>query len=305
MSDVYRKQIEQFYQQIEDALLLAKYAIESGRDVNEGTITTLNEALESISSAQENIGQVSKTEFELSYRELASALAPVTAATLKATDDRFGREFPLWGRTKRSEAKIWSRWLWLYAAILAIAIISAENYTEILYEFYSRDEQTKNFFPYALSIVFDNLVPFFYGALGAIAFLLRTAHQFLHKRTFDRNRIPEYHNRIFLGLIAGGSIKLFVNQIVTDSGVVEISASALAFLAGYQIDFLFTTIERIIAAILPKVGLDSVKRQPLKTSGPTVSGTSIKELVDLLEKAKSDSAKESIKALIDKVKQRL
>ena len=41
---------------------------------------------------------------------------------------------------------------------------------------------------------------------------------------------------------------------------IQLSSAALGFLAGYNTDFLFSTIERVMAALLPKVGIDSVQR---------------------------------------------
>ena len=301
MSTPIDRQIEQLHQEVEDARLLLTYAIESGKEeLEDKTIQGINAAsaflsLENLPAASDQMA------FESAYRELAQLVAPVSAASLSATDDKQGRTFPFFGWTLRSEAKIWSRCLWLYTGLLAVLIIAAENYTDILEEFYARDEQTENLFPYSLAIVLDNIIPFFYGALGAIAFLLRSAHEFLHKRTFDQNRIPEYYNRIFLGLVAGGTIELFVNQIATDDGVIELSASALAFLAGYSSDFLFSTIERVSVAILPKVRLDSIRRRPPGGSGLTITGKSLTELIDLLDKAETPEAKDAIKSVLKKL----
>ncbi len=40
-----------------------------------------------------------------------------------------------------------------------------------------------------------------------------------------------------------------------------IAEGAFGFLASYSIDFLFQTLDRVIAAILPKTGLDTVARK--------------------------------------------
>ena len=54
--------------------------------------------------------------------------------------------------------------------------------------------------------LWQSLVPWAYGALGACAFMLRSAHYFIHQRSFDTRRTPEYFNRILLGAIsAAGS----------------------------------------------------------------------------------------------------
>src|SRR5262249_21339898 len=141
-------------------------------------------------------------------------------------------------------------------------------------EYYPPDRESLAVSPFwpLFSLILQSLEPFAYGALGAVTYLLRSAHVFIYERSFDPRRTPEYTNRMLLGLIGGGDIKLFVTQVSTDeSSVVELSGAALAFLAGYSSDFLFTTIERVIAAILPRVGLESVRRAvPDRTAMMTV-----------------------------------
>jgi hypothetical protein len=104
------------------------------------------------------------------------------------------------------------------------------------------------------------MILYAYGGLGACAYLLRSAHIFIYKRTFDFRREPEYYNRILLGAIAGGTITLFVNQATGDEGTtVQLSSAALGFIAGYSTDFLFSKIENIITVILPKDKNDRAK----------------------------------------------
>lgn len=93
------------------------------------------------------------------------------------------------------------------------------------------------------------IVPFLHGALGACAYLLRSCHKFMHERSFDPRRLPEYYNRILLGFLAGGTISLFIDP---QSTAVKISSAAVAFLAGYNTDLLYATLERVAGALLPK-----------------------------------------------------
>ena len=120
-----------------------------------------------------------------------------------------------------------------------------------------------------------------YGGLGACVYLLRSAHIFIYQRSFDVHHKPEYFNRILLGAVAGGAILLFVAQISDDEGnVVHLSSAALGFLAGYNTDFLFSTIERVSAAILPKVGIESVQ-----TASGGSQPVNLNDLAERLDKA--------------------
>jgi hypothetical protein len=60
--------------------------------------------------------------------------------------------------------------------------------------------------------------------------------------------------------VSGGTISLFIQEIAWDDGVIRLSAAAPGFLAGYNNDFLFKTIERIAEAILPRIGIETIKR---------------------------------------------
>jgi hypothetical protein len=97
------------------------------------------------------------------------------------------------------------------------------------------------------------LAPFAYGAMGACVFLLRSLHKHIWGRTFDRRRKPEYYSRVMLGAISGGAIVLLLTSDVgSPEGAVKLGYNALGFLAGYNTDLLFSTIERIMNAIFPK-----------------------------------------------------
>jgi hypothetical protein len=113
----------------------------------------------------------------------------------------------------------------------------------------------------------ESMLPWAYGALGSCAYLLRSAHYYIYQRSFDLRRKPEYTNRVLLGAISGGAIILFVNYLVDDGSgtVLHLSSAALGFVAGYSTDFLFNTIERVIAAIFPKTDSDP-KVQPARSA---------------------------------------
>jgi hypothetical protein len=107
--------------------------------------------------------------------------------------------------------------------------------------------------PDPYSDVAHALAPFAYGAMGACVFLLRSLHKHIWARTFDRRRKPEYYSRVLLGAISGGTIVLLLTSEASGpEGAIKLGYNALGFLAGYNTDLLFSTIERIMNAILPK-----------------------------------------------------
>lgn len=128
---------------------------------------------------------------------------------------------------------------------------------------------------------------------------------YIQRHEFDPKRILEYYSRILLGVVSGGMVVLLVENLSGDGNqTYHLSAAALVLLAGYNTDFLFSAIERIAAAILPKVGPETVQRQP----PPAVAGGDvalIKDLVTQLAAATDPNDKKAIQALIDKVTGRL
>jgi hypothetical protein len=244
-----------------------------------------------------------RTKFEEAYRDLAQILTPVTAATLRATSDAEadGRRVFLLSRRPLSEAYIWSRKLWAYAMLTAFVILFSENTATILAQFFPADRETvgATLTWQLISSVLQSLEPFAYGALGALAYLLRSAHTYIYERSFDTRRSPEYNNRILLGMISGGAIMMFVSQITTDKGeVIQLSGAALAFIAGYNCDFLFTAIERVMAAILPKVGVESVR----KAAPDRMALMTVERLVTRYAGA-SEGEKKMIEKLVERLTQ--
>jgi hypothetical protein len=95
--------------------------------------------------------------------------------------------------------------------------------------------------------VLNRLLPILYGALGATAYLLRTLIPLIRKRTFNRKLSDSITVRICLGMLCGAAIQWFF----TDKSQLQIfersiSSSALAFLAGYSVDLLFSIMDGLI-----------------------------------------------------------
>ena len=145
------------------------------------------------------------------------------------------------------------------------------------------------------------LEPFLYGALGAFVYILRVSEDKLHTREFDPARAAEHVNRLVLGTLSGGSIILFISQIPTEEGsFIHIGAAALGFLAGYSVDFLFQTVDRVINAILPKVGIETIQRRALKRRGQEL----VKRYQSKLEETEDENTKRLLKEFIDELQVR-
>ena len=238
--------------EIEDALNLLEFAIASGFKSTAGpaiepaTVIAIKRM-----AARRQGGMMKLSEwinFELHYHALAALLAPVSAETLRNTRDHTDQSSP----ARKFTRQLWW-WTGAWASIIIVVELGLKAGGAPETPAFTKDaSQTKSVLDTLMH--FGQLVePYAYGGLGACAYLLRSAHMYIYSRTFDLRRRSEYYNRIILGLVAGGAIFLFVNNTVgDDSTTVQLSSGALAFIAGYSNDFLFTAIQRIVNAIFPK-----------------------------------------------------
>jgi hypothetical protein len=263
--------------QVRDALSLSEFAVQSGFKSSDGTpipreiISHIETASAKLGFLQEvdfsvsgqtngsnpprgSISPAEWVEFELAYYKLSTLMSPITAQSLNDTKSDLGDtstdpfSWEYWGQKILgwSPANRFTKGIWLAAICFVAFVVYADWFVG---ESLKNGNLPDNSFPKLVQI----MILYAYGGLGACAYLLRSAHTFIYKRTFDVRRQPEYYNRILLGAIAGGTITLFVNQTTGDgSATVQLSSAALGFIAGYSTDFLFSKMESVINVVLPK-----------------------------------------------------
>ncbi len=308
--------ISKYKTAVADAALLLDFAVANGvsgpndRKLDDQLIGDIKRA-QDLARKSELPGAEDRAKFQAAYRDLALFLRPVTAETVKATSEKFGVRSPLvspfWPRPL---AIVWSRKLSAWT-ILFVCVALLGQWFEIVYGALPQggEQEVGTFPPFgqSLQFVLQILVPFTYGAIGASVYLLKACQAYIHLRQFDPLRIPEYYNRMILGGVAGGIIVLLINQVAGDGGTtIRFSAAALGFLAGYNNDLLFSAIERISAALLPKVGLQSIRQEkPTKADAATIEDVSLKDLLDRHKNATNDEEKKLYAGLIQKLQQRL
>ncbi|NJO88887.1 MAG: hypothetical protein HC831_07960 [Chloroflexia bacterium] len=106
-------------------------------------------------------------------------------------------------------------------------------------------QQAKNL----ITILNQYLLPLLYGLLGGFAFVLRSLAEESKNMTYTATSKIKYGLRIQLGALAGLVIGFLWGDFRGKSfGVVEsLSPLAVAFLAGYSVDFLFRMLDSLIA----------------------------------------------------------
>jgi hypothetical protein len=279
-------------QLVEDVRQLATYAIQTGqlpKGVNIETVYTAHRDLEQEKELSPEVfaGLVND------YQVLERYFPTITARSLAATEpEKLGKI-----RTSPAGRYLVNLWVWTGVIVLAILLLKLSQYLNVLTrpppgKALTGSEQILDL----IYQVLKYLEPFLYGALGAFLYILRVSEERLRTREFDPARAPEHVNRLVLGTLAGGSIILFITQVPTaDGGAIKISAAALGFLAGYSVDFLFETLDRIIRAILPKVGLETIERRAQRRRGQDL----IRRYQTLLDEAQDEATKKLLQQFVD------
>jgi len=291
-------------QQVNDALLLLDYAVGSGTKTADGlpipqdsvrhieTMAAKLGLLEDGAAAggRHDVASDDWVAFELGYYDLATALTPVTAETLRNTQSKPYAERDWYERIFGDSTAIrFTRVLWGWTFFFIFFVIVDSWYLKV-----NSGDGHANF-----TAFFKLATPWVYGGLGACVYLLRQAHIFIYERSFDVRRKPEYLNRILLGAVAGGAILLFVDKLAGSQGaIIRLSSAALGFLTGYNTDFLFSTIDRLAPALLPRKPEDLAAGQ--KARGTTTQPANINDLAERMEKAKG-ADKEFYRSLIAKL----
>lgn len=262
---------------MDDVHRLAQYAVETGRfpdDVDVGT-------LYAVQRKYRDGGGLDSLEFTAvvdAYQELERLLGPTTAETLKATEDV--RADMASEEKARSAAGRFvltlRRRTYINLGLILLAHVVAYPLLWVGRSAVPPDDDPNplldmvggwlgdpnGWWPWlgvvvaVLGLISTYVIPFLYGALGADAYVLRRTTHKLAQRQFDPRQIPEYKSRFLLGTVSGGVIVLFVSTEsfgVGTSAFGDLGAAAIGFLAGYSNEFLFATIERIIAAVLPRM----------------------------------------------------
>jgi hypothetical protein len=301
---------DQIRNEVRDALELADFVVKTGIKtaaghpltpdilriikVTAGKIGLFENAIEPV-----RILASEWTRFEFAYYGLVEFTSPVTVETLRNTRNTGHGNFLEASSAQKFTWLLWSLTLLFVAIVLACGVVST-----------GAETGAKNWLRNAtfLNNYVPVIVPWVYGGLGACAYLLRTAHSLIAERAFDVRRKPEYLNRILLGAVSGGAIVLLFNP-GSDDDTVKISAAALGFVAGYSNDLLFNAVERVVAAILPKVGLETLKKDavaaPRSPLDLPTGGVTLKELMDRIDNAKTPDDKELYRTLVAKLRDRL
>ena len=93
------------------------------------------------------------------------------------------------------------------------------------------------------------ILPLLYGLLGACAHILRTLTKQIQRVTFSADSLVAFRLRWPLGMLAGISVGWFFGPETLPAGLSALQPLALAFLAGYSVELLFTAMDKLVGVL--------------------------------------------------------
>jgi hypothetical protein len=114
------------------------------------------------------------------------------------------------------------------------------------------------------------ILPPLYGWIGALVYIMRSLSEQIRLGIYRKENTNLCDFRILLGVVAGLAIGWFFRSSGTEvNGIGLVSPFALAFVAGYSVEPLFTAMDRIGTAISAGPG------ETPKRSAGTLNGGSV------------------------------
>lgn len=112
----------------------------------------------------------------------------------------------------------------------------------------------------------EYLLPLLYGLLGAFIFVLRSLLREIKSLTYTFDSEIRYRLRLTLGALGGMIIGWFLKPEESDA-LASLSPMAMAFLMGYNVDLLFSLMDRVIDNIRQAIEQKDTVKQEAKDAG--------------------------------------
>ena len=106
------------------------------------------------------------------------------------------------------------------------------------------------------------ILPLLYGLLGSLAYVLRNLPAEIREMLFSKESNINYALRITLGALLGLIVGLFWGETSSLSKlfIANLPPLAVAFLAGYSVEFIFKLFDLIINTITKNNKKDAIKK---------------------------------------------
>ena len=205
----------------------------------------------------------------------APSPTPITEEELKASADKASAArkvldaFEMQDTHRELITQMLACWAWYFPTALPSSTLPSARsleQTKRTLEWYAAVDRVFIISGRILDILQQYVLPLLYGLLGATAFVIRTISQQARDRLYRAENEAGYYLRMWLGVLGGLAIGWFIKP--TGGGIGSLSPLALAFVAGYSVDLLFTAMDRIVGAFSGPEKPPETKEQPVVPAVP-------------------------------------
>jgi hypothetical protein len=226
-----------FDQALSEFRVMLRFALGEGLDVDEKA----RAAIAAVSSGP----QINFASLLAGHAALSKIIAPATPLSLEATATTPG---PL-GSLRRPPLIMW---------MIIVAIVAATGFvvTNILFVVYGN------------SLAIEKLNWCFAAGLGAVFYVLFTAHKYVKDRTFDPRYNAVYLIRFVLGVLSGLilAIVLGTSLFKSNTTISNLGPAVIALLGGFSTEAVYQILQRLVDILLAAVRGDNSDTVKAKAS---------------------------------------
>ena len=215
---------DEFNQALSEFQLMLRYVLSDGIVFDEET----QKAVAAVSSTSESDKFI---KLMAAHGALSKIIAPITPRSLKATEPATG-----WlGSLRRPP---------LILAMISIAIISAIGFTV-----------THILYGHSKGFLGEKLHWCFAAALGAVFYVLFTAHGYVKDRTFDPRYNTVYVVRFVLGVLSGFILAIMLQAPLfsKNENIGNLGPAMIALLGGFSTEAVYQILQRLVDMLLAAV----------------------------------------------------
>ena len=243
-SEIAREQRDQDSRALSQILsefnLMLRYALSEGLELDDkarSIVATVQRSLITIASTPPTAPPPS-LDFEqlmAAHGALAKVIAPATPLSLRATEPEPG----LLGSLRRPPLIMW---MMIVGAISTVGFVASG----ILIRYMGNGGG---------QVAVEKLNWFFAASLGAVFYVLFTAHDYVKDRTFDPRYNPLYVIRFVLGVLAGLILAIVLEGTLAGKSdtVKNLAPAVIALLGGFSTEAVYQILQRMVDMLLTAV----------------------------------------------------
>jgi hypothetical protein len=233
---------------------LARYASENGIDTADGLLLRLSRSLREYDA---DTASLTKIDLE-GQTEVVRNAEVILRDYARLTKLAGGVN----GRTLLAGRRQWKHtWQFMLtsSAIFVLSIVA------LAYGAWLADETTadESLLPPFVRYAIPYFTPFLWGALGSCVYILKRISDEVAANRFDCDKFQGWITRALLGALLGGTITYIIDYIIDRDAfeTVNLSVTAVAFLAGLGTKVVYGGLERMISLLAEKMNLDAIAKE--------------------------------------------